>query len=526
MAANFFHSVVSTDHLSLTWPDGTQCFAEVSVDINRRVTAIVGDNGSGKSSFLKILAGELMPSSGSFRVPERRGYLPQHASVEGHSVLDLLGIRDIVEALERIESGGVDEHDFELVEGHWDIREHAETVLSDAGISEPKNLSRAAQSLSGGEAVKVALAGLQLRTPELYLLDEPTNNLDRAGREAVYEFLARSTVPVVVVSHDRELLSMADEIIEFFAGRVRSFPGNYSAYESVIAREQEKAVQAWTEARSQRKQAVRKRQEMETRLARDVRRGKKFAASKRKPGMAMGLDKQRSERSAARRHSSHAASVEDARREEYEAQLRIRDDASVFLHLPESRLPQGTKVVELTPRGGERSLIVTGPERLRLSGANGSGKTTLLRTIAGDADAAARSNFQVAYALSDIGFVRQLITLPAENTVWDVVRAANPEADPQRLRDHLAQLLFINDDVSKKCGGLSGGERFRVEVARTLLAQPAPRLLLLDEPTNNLDLSTVQWLVDTLAGFEGALIVVSHDEKFCEDIGLEGWIDL
>lgn len=526
MAANFFHSVVSTDHLCLTWPDGTECFADVSVDINRRVTALVGDNGSGKSSFLKILTGELAPSAGSFRVPGRIGYLPQNSSVEGSTVLDVLGIRTVVEALERIEGGGVDEHDFELVEGHWDIRDQARSVLTQVGISEPTNLSRAATSLSGGEAVKVALAGLQLRTPELYLLDEPTNNLDRAGREAVYEFLATSTVPVVVVSHDRELLSMADEIIEFFAGRVRSFPGNYAVYESAIALEQDKAVQAWTEARSHRKRAVRKRQEMETRLARDARRGKKFAASKRKPGMAMGLDKQRSERAAARRHSSHAESVEDARRDEYEAQLRIRDDASVFLHLPESRLAQGTKVLELTPRVGERSLIVTGPERLRLGGANGSGKTTLLRTVAGDADAAERSNFQVAYALSDIGFVRQRVTLPAEDTVWDVVRAANPEADPQWLRDHLAQLLFVNDDVSKKCGELSGGERFRVEVARTLLAQPAPRLLLLDEPTNNLDLSTVQWLVDTLAGFEGALIVVSHDEEFCEDIELEGWIDL
>ena len=186
------------------------------------------------------------------------------------------------------------------------------------------------------------------------------------------------------------------------------------------------------------------------------------------------------------------------------AQRALRDDTHVHIDLPGTELPTGTRVLV------SDLLSITGPERVRLAGPNGSGKTTFLNRVArGD----------VEYALP-CGYIRQRIVLPEEKSVFDIVREANPGADPQFLRDQLAQMLFINDTIHQPVGQLSGGERFRVEIARALLSDPAPRFLLLDEPTNNLDIPTTDWLIEVLTSYRGAFILVSHDEHVCERLNL------
>ena len=210
---------------------------------------------------------------------------------------------------------------------------------------------------------------------------------------------------MLVASHDRDLLQSATEIAELHDGQLRLFPGNFSAYKETLAQEQESAIRGVRDAKANHRKQVKEREAMQTRIDRDARRGKKFAASKRKPGMAMGLDKDRSEKTAARRGSAHAGAVEGALAAYNKAQEKVRNDQVVFIDLPGTELPNGTRVLDIP------GLTVVGPERVRIAGPNGSGKTTLLNSIASG---------QAGYVIDDVGYLRQRITLNPELTVLEV----------------------------------------------------------------------------------------------------------
>lgn len=248
--------------------------------------------------------------------------------------------------------------------------------------------------------------------------------------------------------------------------------------------------------------------------------------------MAMGLDKNSSQRTAAKRSQQHADAVEQTRSAVSDAQRELRGDDSVYLTLPDTSLPAGKKVLELHARNEDalpQHLILEGPEHLRLTGANGSGKTTLLNSIAhaaGLAEQGRRASYDVAYVLDSVGYLRQRIELDLHLNVSQTVALTNPGATEQYLRDQLAKLHFQSDRFNAPVAELSGGERFRVELARILLSGPAPQLLLLDEPTNNLDISFVDWLVGAFASYRGALVVVSHDEDFCSRLHIDRELEL
>ena len=198
----------------------------------------------------------------------------------------------------------------------------------------------------------------------------------------------------------------------------------------------------------------------------------------------------------------------------------------MYIELPPTKLAVGTKVLHLhLPNNKEQrtEFIMAGPEHLRITGNNGSGKTTLLNHIVQGKEHK-NPDTTVEYVLGSVGFIRQRIEFDPQLTVLETVLERLPHWQPQDVRDQLAQLRFHNDTVHQHMSQLSGGERFRVEFACNALA--APQLLILDEPTNNLDISTTQWLIDALASYNGALIVVSHDDDFCEQIGIDYTITL
>jgi ATPase subunit of ABC transporter with duplicated ATPase domains len=510
-------SVVCTD-LTFHWPDGTPVLDHLDVAFAPGRTALVGRNGGGKSTLLRLIAGELAPSAGSVWTSGDVAVLPQQlALATARTVSDLLGINAQRAALHAITNGDVDHHHFTVIGDDWDVEARAIETLGKLGVlgDQPDVLDRPVGTLSGGETVLTAVAGVLLRRAAISLLDEPTNNLDARARDLLYAAIGNWPGVLVVVSHDRDLLERVDQIVELRDGAARTFGGPYSAYEATIAAEQETAARLVRNAEGEVAREKRQLVEAQTKLARRERYGKQAARDKRIDKATAQFFKRRAEESAGRHRGMLGDRLDTARNALAEAEQAVRDDDRIRVDLPLTAVPAGRTVLQVG------ALIVRGPERIALVGENGSGKTTLLEAIAGR-----RGHPQAGIGTPAVPVAylpQRLDILDDAGTVLDNVRRAAPHATPHEVRAALARFLVRGERVEQPTGTLSGGERFRVSLACLLLGEPPPQLLLLDEPTNNLDLASVAQLTDALAGYRGALIVASHDRRFLADIGVQRW---
>jgi len=493
-------SAVVCAGLSFDWPDGAPVLRDLDVAFGAGRTGLVGVNGSGKSTLLRLIAGELTPTAGTIRAAGEVGYLPQDATLAAdRTTAELLGVASQRAALHAVEAG--DPSAIAAVGDGWDLEERAAAAL--ARFDLPTDLDRSVGSLSGGEAVLVGLAGLLVRRPAITLLDEPTNNLDRRARGLLYEAVASWPGVLLVVSHDRELLELVDTIADLRDGVVRAYGGPLSAYEQQLAAEHETAQRLVRVAEAGVRREQRQLVEARTKLARRVRYANTDHANKRKPKIVMNARRREAQVSAGKHRILQEQRLDGARHELVAAEVAGRDDDHIRVDLPDTAVPAGRTVLQV----GE--LTVRGPERIGVLGRNGSGKTTLLRGLD---------------PLVPTGYLPQrLDVLDDTASVLDNVRALAPRADPQQVRARLARFLVRGEAVDRPAGTLSGGERFRVALARLLLAEPPPQLVTLDEPTNNLDLSGVDRLAEALRGYRGALLVASHDLPFLRRLGIARW---
>ncbi|VTY12560.1 ATP-binding cassette domain-containing protein [Rothia dentocariosa] len=578
---------ITLDHISYAHPGEPPLFTDLSAVFSAPLTGLIGDNGTGKTTLFRLILGEIKPSHGTISAPPRIAYLPQDLGLSEHQHLaDIFGITKILRALDALESGGYSPDLYDTIGDAWDVEERTLATLAEYGFSPALTtdaadphairdlLMRPLSTFSGGQTVTAALTALLHSNPEFILLDEPTNNLDSAAKNRLFAALETLACPALIISHDRDLLAHMNAIAELHADRegrahLRIYEGNYDTYRAARKAEQSAAHRRVSEAKNEARKAERERVENQIKLDRNARRGRDFERSKRKPGLAMGLDKNSSERSAGKLRAAHENMVADARAAVSEAQENLRVQERIYLELAQDALPAGRKVLELqrvdkgfyasAQQSAEfknahtqntvshetqpykvdypsrrqdfpEALILTGPEHMRITGANGSGKTMLLNAIAHADDPGYRSPvppaYRVLYRLDNAAYLPQRITLDPERTLLETVQRANPGASEQHLRDQLARLLFRRESVHQHIGELSGGERFRAALATVLLTDPVPQLLLLDEPTNNLDISSVDWLVQALDAYTGALIVVSHDEDFCEHIRIDRTLSL
>ncbi|MFF3935767.1 ABC-F family ATP-binding cassette domain-containing protein [Streptomyces phaeofaciens] len=520
------HSITCSS-LAFSWPDGTPVFEGLDAAFGSGRTGLVGVNGSGKSTLLKLIAGRLTPSDGSVRVAGEVGHLPQNVTLDTALKVDeALGIAARRAALHAIEAGDASEEHFETLGDDWDVEERALATLGELGLGHI-GLDRTIGEVSGGESVLLRLAALLLRRPDVLLLDEPTNNLDLYARRRLHAAVASWPGVLIVVSHDRELLDLVDQIADLHSGEITWYGGNFSAYEEALATEQEAAERMVRVAEADLRKQKRELTDARVKLARRKRYGQKMWDQKREPKIVMGARRRAAQESAGKHRILHEERLAEAKERLDEAVEAVRDDDEIRVDLPYTAVPPGRGVLtlmDLELAHGARvagGFELHGPERVALVGRNGAGKTTLLRTIAGELAPVAGE----AHAHVPLRFLPQRLDVLDDGlTVAENVARFAPDATRNRIRARLARFLFRGARADQKAGTLSGGERFRATLAALMLAEPAPQLLMLDEPTNNLDMASVRQLTTALESYEGALVVASHDLAFLESIGVTRWL--
>jgi ATP-binding cassette, subfamily F, member 3 len=485
---------------------------------HRDRVGLIGPNGSGKSSLMKILTGAIEPDGGAVQLVRkaRAAYLPQElselppgsilegvlASVPGRTWLEsrVAAAEDALAQArseeEQIELGG------ELAELHEELAHHeelygrhrAEEILGGLGFAQSA-FGRPASELSGGWKMRAALASLLLQDPELLLLDEPTNHLDVPTLEWFDSFLRRSRKALLLVSHDREFLDrQIDRVLSFEPEGLRTYAGNYERYLELRAAEEEH-LQAQAEKQS-----------------------------RRRAQMEAFIERFRAKATKARQVQSRIKLLEK------EEIVQVREErATVRFRFPEA--PRSGREVarleDVSKSYGTKSIYrdlsaqVLRGDRIAVIGLNGAGKTTLLKLLAEEIQPDG-GRLSLGHNVVT-GYFAQHHTerLDPSETILQEVHGLVPTQPQSWVRGVLGSFLFSGDDVDKRIGVLSGGERARVALAR-LLVVPS-NFLLMDEPTNHLDLDSSEALIDALTRYEGTLLFVSHNRSFVNGLATQVW---
>lgn len=520
-------NIIAIRNLNQTLKNGEMLFAGLNMQVNEgQKVALVGRNGSGKTTLLKALCAP--NKHPEIQLDKRPYYIPQHVErLEKETIAQALGIGGKLEAIKAIEGGDSSPHNFDIVGEDWDILAQAKAALSKWGVSQ-FDVEHSFHTLSGGERVKVLLAGITLHNPELVLLDEPTNHLDYSSRETLYEYIKETTATLVIVTHDRTLLNLLTDIYELEGGEIRVYSGNYEFYVEQKELERGALMRQLDSQRQELRRAKRTRQEVFERRQRSDSRGAAKTAKMGMPRIMADMMKGTAERTTAGvlgRHDTKIGSLEEDVRE---LQERAQTHRELKVDISQSSLHRGKIMAEAKAINfsyGAQNLwqepldfIITSGERVLIEGKNGSGKSTLIDLLMSKKEVT-EGNLMVA-EFSALYLDQEYSMIDGAKTVYEQAQSYNYKMPEHDVKILLTRSQFENDSWDKSCAVLSGGEKMKLSLCSLTIANQAPDVLILDEPTNNLDIQSLEILSRAVNGYVGTLIVVSHDRYFVEELGI------
>lgn len=518
-------------NISFGFPAGNLLFNSINLTIQSHTkSALVGSNGMGKSTLLKIIASEIEPLEGNVNIQGDLFYVPQMFGNFNHlTVSECLKIDKKLDALQKITNGEVDEMYFEILNDDWGIEERCQIALQHWKL-EYLDLNQTLESLSGGQKTKVFLAGIQINQPEIILLDEPTNHLDLEGRNLLYDFIEKTSSTVLIVSHDRTLLNLVDTIFELSNQGVLAYGGNYDFYAEQKEIENE-ALQndIHSKERALKKAKEKERETLERKQKLDAR-GKRKQEKSGVARIMMNTLRNNAEKNSSKLKSVHAEIINDISGDLRDLRSSVRNADQMKVNFNDSNLHSGKILIsaeEINFKYDEKNLWkenlnleIRSGDRISIKGSNGSGKTTLINLLLGDLQPSigtiSRSDFQTIYIDQEYSLIDR------NATVYDFAEQFNDNAMPEsEVKTLLSRFLFGKETWDKKCDFLSGGERLRLLLCGLSISNKAPDMIILDEPTNNLDLQNVGILTNSIKDYHGTLVVISHDEVFLEEIGVD-----
>ncbi|MCW3466224.1 ABC-F family ATP-binding cassette domain-containing protein [Chitinophaga nivalis] len=523
--------LLTAQNITYTLPTGDILFQDVHFTLHKgEKAAIAGNNGTGKSTLLKILAGREAAYTGTVNRQSTLYEVPQHF---GHynqlSIAQALGIDQQLDALNAILNGDTREGLFDILGDNWDLPERCHQAFEKWGLP-PFPLDQPLAALSGGEKTKVWLAGIDIFKPEIILLDEPTNHLDARTRQQLYDWVSTTARTLLIVSHDRQLLELCNPIWELQPQGIHAYGGNYTFYEeqksmATAALQQRIAHQekAWKEAKRQQQQALQRKQQ-------DNARANKNRENAGIPKILLNTRKQAAEDSTAKLRQVQQEKVGQLQAALEKTSGTEQVSRLMKGHFAQSSLHKGKVLVKATgvqytyPSG--TTLWQTPPDltllsgsRLAITGANGSGKSTFLQLLMGKLLPAAGEC--IVTPVRCLYLDQDYTLIDRSKTVLEQAMAFNETLlETAMVKTLLVHFLFEKDSWDKSCAVLSGGEMLRLSLCSMMMQHQAPDMILLDEPTNNLDLENIKMLTQIFAAYQGTLVVVSHDAVFLQEIGI------
>jgi len=528
--------MITLQHISYTHLNKDLLFSDINLTVNNRdKIALIGSNGVGKSTLLKIIAKELQPSEGKLLVDALPYYVPQVFGQFNHlTIAQALQVEDKLNALKEILDGNTAEENFTILNDDWTIEDRCNEVLLYWQLND-LDLSQKMETLSGGQKTKVFLAGISIHQPELILLDEPSNHLDISSRKLLYDFIKETKSTLIIVSHDRKLLNLLNSVCELSKHGIKVYGGNYEFYaeqkqieNNALSQDIQSKERALRKAKEKERETIERQQKLDS-------RGKGKQEKSGVSRIMMNTLRNNAENSTSKMKSVHAEKIGGISKELQELRSNVSDFDKMKFGVDNSALHKGKIIFTATKINfsyntlelWKESLnfqIISG-ERIALKGQNGSGKTTLIKLILGSLEPQSGTVYRAQN--KSIYIDQDYSLLDNKLEVYEQAQQFNTTGLQEHdIKMRLNRFLFSKDDWAKPCMALSGGERMRLLLCCLTISNQSPDIIILDEPTNNLDIVNIEILTAAINEYQGTLMVVSHDETFLEQINIERIIDL